>query len=98
MESKSNDRLVMLQGGLCVPLAAVTAALNIERAGHHLRLAGEGLFLEPHGDVDPHDLAELRKWKPHVKLLFAYVANDRHLRDDSAPRPQVGPVTTSRAS
>ncbi len=79
----SEDRFVYLQAGRVVPLAAVNAALNIERAG----------------PVDRDDLAELRLWKPHVRMLLAYVADDRHLRNDGAPRRvQVGPivVTTPR--
>jgi hypothetical protein len=88
----SEGRFVFLQGGMVVPLAAVIAALNIERAGHRLRLDGDGLFIEPDGSIDPEDLAELRRWKPHVRLLLAYVADDRHLRDEQRPRPDVGPV------
>lgn len=88
----SDDRFVYLQAGMVVPLAAVTAALNIERAGHRLSLDGDGLFVEPRGRLDSHDLAELKRWKPYIRVLLAYTANDRHVRDDGAPRPHVGPV------
>lgn len=89
----SNTRFVHLQGGLVVPLGAVEAALAIERAGHHLTLDGADLFVEPRGgDVDPDDLANLRRWKPHVRMLLAYTPSDEHLRADGAGYPAHGPI------
>lgn len=89
--SASEQRFVHLQRGLVVPVEAVDAALAIEHAGHTLTTDGTDLLIEPHGTVDPHDLQQLRRWKPHCILLLRYTANDRHLRE-SVPAPEVGPV------
>jgi len=78
-----SDRLVYLQHGLVVPLAAVEAALAIERAGHRLHIDGPDLVIEPAGKVDPHDLDQLRRWKPHVRMLLAHTPDDRCLHDDA---------------
>lgn len=88
-----SDRFVHLQHGLVVPLEAVKAALAIENAGHRLSLDGGDLLIEPSGVVDPHDLAQLRRWKPHVRLLLQYVPDDRHLFDANHPQPDHGPIT-----
>ncbi|HWI20360.1 MAG TPA: hypothetical protein VNT81_21545 [Vicinamibacterales bacterium] len=89
----SDEGFVYLQAGMVIPVAAVMAALNIERAGHRLSLDGEHLLVEPHGDVDPDDLAQLRRWKPHVRMLLQYVPDDRHLFDATHPPPEPGPLT-----
>ena len=92
----SNGRFVYLQAGVVVPLAAVTAALNIEGAGHRLMLDGPDLFIETHGALDEHDVAELRRWKPHVRLLLTCMPSDCHLRDEQHSRPDVGPTMKAR--
>lgn len=96
--STSNERFVHLRHGLIVPVEAVEAALAIERAGHRLRLDGPDLFVEPNGALDPHDLEQLRRWKPHVRMLLAYTACDTHLLDDAAEPPMVGPIVNRRPS
>jgi hypothetical protein len=93
-----SERLVCLQAGLVVPVAAVEAALAIERAGHRLRLDGPDLVVEPVGAVDHHDLEQLRRWKPHVRMLLAYTPSDHHLFDDTAPPPATGAIVTRRTS
>lgn len=88
----SSDRFVHLQHGLIVPVEAVAAALRIERAGHRLTVDGPDLLIQPHGSVDPHDLEELRRWKPHVRMLLSYTPTDDHLRNPDAQPPELGPI------
>lgn len=86
-----SEHLVFLSRGLVVPVGAFEAALAIERAGHRLHLDGSDLFIEPAGDVDPDDLANLRRWKPHVRMLLAYTPDERHLHDGHVAPPVPGP-------
>lgn len=90
-----SDRLVFLQGGLVVPLEACELVLEMERRGLKLWLDGEDVLIEGR-DITPDVVAGVRRWKPHVRLLLAYVASDGHLVDDSSPRPEVGPVLVTR--
>ena len=81
-----------LRPGLLLPTPSVLAVLNLERAGHRLTLTtdGAGIHVEPAKGipVDPHDLAELRRWKAHALLFLRYTPDDAHLiSDDTASRP-----------
>ena len=84
------SEFVFLQHGLVIPVEAVEAALRIERAGHRLSIDGPDLLVEPSGQVDPRDLEQFRRWKPHVRMLLAYTPSDRLLRDEQHSRPDVG--------
>jgi hypothetical protein len=77
----ASERFVHLQCGLVVPLAAVEVALAIERAGHRLTVDGSDLVIQTVAAVDRDDLAELRRWKPHVRLFLTYIATDTRQRD-----------------
>jgi hypothetical protein len=88
----SERRFVYLQRGLVVPLPAVEALLNLERAGHRLRVDGSDIVIELRGNLDAHDAEQLRRWKPHVLLLLSYVASDEHLHDATTQAPEVGPI------
>ncbi|MDP3719344.1 MAG: hypothetical protein Q8T13_16405 [Acidobacteriota bacterium] len=90
-----SDRFVHLQRGFVVPVEAVEAALAIENAGHRLTLDGADLLIVPSGPVDPHDLEQLRRWKPHVLMILKYTADDRHLFDSRLSAPDCGPIVTT---
>jgi hypothetical protein len=89
-----SDQFVHLRGGAVVPLAAFALVLNLERRGFKLWLDGDDVLVEGR-DIIPDDLAELRRLKPQVRALLAYVADDRHLRDGCRPL-DVGPVLVNR--
>lgn len=81
------SELVHLSGGVVVPRAAFDLLLELERAGHKLTLDGPDIVIEPARGIplDPAALADLRRWKPHVRMLMAYVCDDSHLYRDSPP-------------
>lgn len=71
-----SERLVLLRRGFAVPLSAIEAASAIEHAGHRIVLDGDDLLIETHGPVNRHDLDQLRKWKPDVRMLLAHTPSD----------------------
>lgn len=87
----NSDALVYLQRGYVVPLAAYRLALRCEELGIRLSIAS-GEKLAADGPHTPDILEQLRILKPHILAILRYVPSDVHLRDDSAPRPEFGPV------
>ncbi len=79
-----------LRPGLVLPTPAVLAVLNLERAGHVLTLTADGanIHIDPARGVavDPHDLAELRRWKQHAILFMRYVPDDAATLPDTRAR------------
>ena len=70
------DDLVILRGGLTLPLPAVELALDLERRGIRLWTEdGEVLFVGPPKQLTDDDRVALRRWKPHVLALLAYEAD-----------------------
>ncbi len=71
-----SEPLWVLAPDLILPTAAVMAVLAIERAGHVATIdaTGKQVLVEPAPGVplDPHDLAQLRRWKGHVLLFLRY--------------------------
>jgi hypothetical protein len=83
---ESTDPLILLRGGLVVPVAPYLLLLRLERDGCTVRLdADGGLLAAPRDRLTATDLAELRKWRPHIALLLQYTPDDRHLFCRSDP-------------
>lgn len=95
--SSPSEPLWFLRPGLLLPTPAVLAVLNIERAGHRLKLdpTGEHIQVEPASGaaVDLQDLAELRRWKQHAILFMRYSPTDAPA-EDRIP----GPVDVHKAA
>jgi len=94
--SNSNE-LVCLQRGFIVPRAAFDLALQCEALGIRLSIAPGGR-LAADGPHTPEILAALKALKPHLLAILRYVPSDRHLRDDTAPQPDFGPIVVSGIS
>lgn len=84
-----------LQHGLVVPRAAYDLVLAVEARGIVLTLEGDDVIAAGR-DLRPEDIQALRQWKPHVRLLLAYVADDRHLFDPALPCRDHGPFVVTR--
>ncbi|HMJ81950.1 MAG TPA: hypothetical protein VK504_02215 [Vicinamibacterales bacterium] len=70
----SSSELVILRGGLVVPLPAVELALDLERRGIELWIEdGDALCVGPPTHLTDEDRAALRRWKLHVLAFLAYV-------------------------
>lgn len=91
----ASDRFVHLQRGLIVPLPACELVLDLEQRGLKLWLEGGDVLVEGR-DLTREDVANLKRWKPHVLLLLAYVACDAHLRDSNQSPPDCGPLVMRR--
>ena len=50
------------------------AVLRVEGAGHRLVLDADGVSVSGprYPPIDPEDLAELRRWREHVRLFVEY--------------------------
>ena len=96
----NSEPLVCLQAGIVVPSAAFDLALRCEADGIVLTVASDGKLSAdgPDGKLTPEIVSELKRLKPHIVAVLRYVPDDRHLRDDSAPRPEVGPVVSLRVT
>lgn len=89
-----SERLVCLQRGVVVPLAAFNLAIRCEVDGVRLWIDWDGGSerLKVKGPCSAELLAELNRWKPHVLAILKYTADDRHLFDTSLPFPDHGPI------
>lgn len=87
----TSEALEPLQNGLCVPGAAFNLAIRCEELGIALSIASDGRLVT-HGTLTPDLRSELARLKYHMLLLVQYQPSDRHLRDDDAPRPTLGPI------
>ncbi len=87
----SASEFVHLSGGMIVPLEAYLAVLQVERAGHRMRVEGDQIVVrtEPGVRLDPALVANLKRWKAHAIMLLRYEADDRHLRDAPAAKTPV---------
>lgn len=76
MSLSNHEPLWILAPDLVLPAPAVLAVLNLERAGHTLTLDATGttILIEraPGVSLDPQDLADLRRWKPHAIVFMQY--------------------------
>jgi hypothetical protein len=70
-----DDRLVLLAGGLALPVEPILLALELEQRG--LQLSREGadtLVVQPHQDLTTEDRERIRRWKHHLLALVDYRA------------------------
>lgn len=90
---------VWLQNGYAAPVAVFDLVLACEKSGIRLTVVdGDVIASSPQRPelITGELIEELRAWKPHVVAILQYTPDDRHLRDDSAPRPQLGPAVISK--
>lgn len=74
--------LVMLRGGLTVPVAPVRLLLELEGRGFTLRQDGAALVVQPAEQLTAEDCTRIRRWKPHLLVLLAYTPDDSRLFTD----------------
>lgn len=86
-----SEPLVCLQRGFVVPAVVFNLVLECERLGIQLS-ARNGTTLDVDGPHTPELLELLKAWKPHVILVLRYTSTDTHLRDETIPRPHLGPI------
>jgi hypothetical protein len=75
----SASDFVHLGAGLIVPVAAVVAVLDLERAGHTVTIDGDDLAVtrgRGRAPIDPDAIAALRRWKAHCWLIVRHVTSD----------------------
>jgi len=68
----SSDPLVMLSGGLSVPLAPLRLLWTLEARGLKLSLDGDLVVVRPGGRLRPGERDQLKRWKPHLRALVAH--------------------------
>jgi hypothetical protein len=73
----SGCELVVLKGGLTVPLPALQILWNLEDRGLHFRLDGDDLIVSPRELMTDEDRAHLRRWKAHVRTILDYCDSGR---------------------
>ncbi len=67
--------LVMLKGGLTVPLAALQLAWLLEDRGAVFLVEGGDLIVDgPAGFLTDGDRAQIRRWREHLKAIASYQA------------------------
>lgn len=84
--------LVHVRAGLITPLPALLAVLDLERAGHRIRLDGDDIVVERGSGSPPLDaeaLAEIRHWKRHAWLIVRNLLRDDEPGPGNAGRRQV---------
>ncbi|MCC7242405.1 MAG: hypothetical protein IT180_10820 [Acidobacteria bacterium] len=70
----TDRRLVVLKGGVSVPLDAYLLLLSLEARGIATWREGDRVLLEPADRLTADDDRALRTWKPHLLTLLAYDA------------------------
>jgi hypothetical protein len=67
--------LVMLTGGLTVPLEALQLAWSLEDRGAVLLVEADDLIVDgPAGFLTEGDRAAIRRWRDHLKAMVTYKA------------------------
>ena len=65
--------LVVLKGGLTVPLEALQLAWALEDRGATLAVDGDDLVVEgPRGLLTSEDRIAIRRWRRHLKVIASY--------------------------
>lgn len=86
MAALPEDRFVTLRPSMVVPIEPYLLLLRLESQGFTFRLADDGIpEVAPFDRLPADDLAALRRWRYHVAMLIAYVADDSHLFSGEAP-------------
>lgn len=73
MQTASEPRLVLLAGGLCVPLPPLALLLELESRGFALSRDGADILVRPFSKLSDDDKKQLKLWKQHVLALLDYV-------------------------
>ena len=68
------NSLIVLKGGLAVPLEPLRLAWALEHRGYAFRVEGDDLLVSPCDGLTADDWQRLRRWKPDLCALVAYCA------------------------
>jgi hypothetical protein len=79
MRPTPDDDLVLLAGGLAVPLGPMLLLLELEARGLSLFRAGDVLHVYPGGQLTEAERQAIRRWRLHLLAL---------VDDDGPPRVQ----------
>ena len=74
MRTHASEEIVLLRGGLCVPLSALRLAIDLECRGVSMRIDGDDLVLSPAAEITPAEAHLLQKHLAAVKDILRYVA------------------------
>jgi hypothetical protein len=76
MSRNGSEPVVVLKGGVVLPLAAVRFAFDLEQRGFQLRVeAGDALFVGPRDRLTEDDRVRIRAWKSYLLLILTYDAD-----------------------
>jgi hypothetical protein len=68
----SSEQIVVLAGGLSLPLPAVLFVLDLEARGFSLCRDGDHLVVRPASKLAIKDRLDLARWKPQVLAVIDY--------------------------
>ena len=69
--------LVVLKGGLAVPLEALQLAWALEDRGATFAVDGDDLVIDgPRGFLTDEDRGAIRRWRGHLKMIASYHVPD----------------------
>jgi hypothetical protein len=71
----SRSDVVMLNGGLTLPVAALQLAWSLEARGIHMGIDGDMLTIGPRELLTEADRAVIRRWRLHLLAIVAYAAD-----------------------
>ena len=64
--------VVVLRGGLSVPLEALQLAWRLEDSGCHFRWDGNDLLVGPRASLTADDRAAIQRWSADLKAVIRY--------------------------
>jgi hypothetical protein len=71
---------VTLRGGLTLPVAVVSLALELEARGLRLTVDGDGLLASPRHLLTDVDRQQIKRWRLHLLALLDYCTTDHLLQ------------------
>ena len=72
MAASEAGELVMLKGGLVVPVPPLRLLWQLEERGLTVSRDGDYLLVQPHQQLTLEDCAQIRRWKPQLLALVEY--------------------------
>ena len=70
----ASNELVVLRGGVSVPVAAYLLAIDLEARGVHLCGDGDDILVGPRALLTDQDRTAIRELKPHLLDIVTYLA------------------------
>jgi hypothetical protein len=75
--SDSDNRYVVLRGGLALPIEPILLLLDLEARGFQIASDGDALLIGPQRDLTADDCERIAKWKTHLLALIDYRPPER---------------------